>query len=161
MNARPLISNGRAIIGDDKGSIISVDAKTGETIWTVNSAKKLGFRSEIKVNNGVLFAYGNDGMLYALDEKSVALPPDAAGGNRFGTDDAKHSDVCIVSEQGQHVIYKMGMDNKDILMQIHFIFRIGPSHRFVIACSHAGGALDRNQFDIITIRHRQRPYISC
>ncbi|NHN34624.1 PQQ-binding-like beta-propeller repeat protein [Paenibacillus agricola] len=68
VNAAPLVSNGRVIIGTDNGKIMSIDAYNGKVIWEISTQKKLGVRSVIKESNGNIFVYANDGLLYSIDE---------------------------------------------------------------------------------------------
>ncbi|MDI4645869.1 PQQ-binding-like beta-propeller repeat protein [Cohnella hashimotonis] len=67
--AAPLRYDDKLIAGIDDGSVLALDPKTGDEIW---SAKQddLGIRSEITEKDGVIYVYGNNGILIAADASS-------------------------------------------------------------------------------------------
>jgi outer membrane protein assembly factor BamB len=75
IKSSPSYHDGRIYVGDDKGSMICIDATSGEVLWQTNTNKGSrsdgdGFYSSPAISFGHVYADREDGTVFAFDEKS-------------------------------------------------------------------------------------------
>jgi outer membrane protein assembly factor BamB len=80
----PLVVGSRVYVGDWRGNVYALDARSGSTAWTFHTGGKV--KGAVTMSGGRLFVGSYDGHVYALDARTGRLVWRASGDPRlFGT----------------------------------------------------------------------------
>lgn len=78
----PLVANGRVYVGDWRGDVVALDARTGRRVWSFRTGGRV--KGAVAKSGRRLFVGAYDGRLYALDARTGALLWRASAQDRFG-----------------------------------------------------------------------------
>ena len=152
-HSSPAISEGKIIVGDDKGNITAIDSHSGKIIYK----EKIGglFLSGGSIKNGNIY-FGNDnGKIYSLDIKSgeinwsfnsgarILMTP-AADDNNLFVGNLNGDLFCLNLEKGNEIwkFYSGGIFNATPLITNNYLF-VPDLNRELHIVNKANGSLQK------------------
>lgn len=114
----PLVHQGRIYVGDWRGRVYALNARTGRIIWSFRTGGRV--KGAVAGLGNRVFAGSYDGRLYALDSRTGALQWRSSSQGRFGglgrfysTPAVAYGRVFIGSTDGK--VYAFGATTGDLL----------------------------------------------